>query len=76
VGTLVSPIVGALAIVALENRIGDLGMAVSGWTGIEWLGRLGQSVSLVTGLIFIVCVLAFRRGIVGDLVALRAWMAK
>ena len=35
-------------------------------TGIEWFNGLGESVTVVTGLIFIICVLAFRRGIVGE----------
>ena len=70
-GTLVGPLVGALVIVMLENKIGDLGTALAKWTGAEWLGSLGESVSLVTGLIFIICVLTFRRGIVGEFMALK-----
>lgn len=69
-GTLVGPMVGALIIIALENKIGDLGKALAETTGIEWFNGLGESVSLVTGLIFIVCVLAFRRGVVGEALAL------
>lgn len=69
-GTLVGPMVGALIIIALENKIGDFGKAVADATGIEWFVGLGESVSLVTGLIFIVCVLAFRRGLVGEAMAL------
>ncbi|MET0207509.1 MAG: branched-chain amino acid ABC transporter permease [Burkholderiaceae bacterium] len=69
-GTMVGPIIGALVIIALENKIGDLGQWLAGVTGIQWFGGLGESVSLVTGLIFIVCVLAFRRGIVGEAGAL------
>ncbi len=30
---------------------------------------LGESVTIVTGLIFVVCVLAFRRGIMGEVIA-------
>jgi branched-chain amino acid transport system permease protein len=66
-GTMLGPIVGALIIVALENKIGDLGKALAETTGVAWFNGLGESVSLVTGLIFIVCVLAFRRGVVGEL---------
>lgn len=66
-GTMVGPIVGALVIIALENKIGDVGQWLASMTGVEWFTRLGESVSLVTGLIFIVCVLAFRRGLVGEL---------
>ncbi len=69
-GTLVGPIVGALVIIALENKIGDFGNWLGELTGIAWFNSLGESVSLVTGLIFIVCVLAFRRGLVGETVAL------
>ena len=71
-GTMVGPIVGALVIIALENKIGDLGQALAGLTGIAWFNGLGESVSLVTGLIFILCVLAFRRGLVGEAGALWA----
>jgi branched-chain amino acid transport system permease protein len=66
-GTMVGPIVGALVIIALENKIGNFGRALAELTGINWFNSLGESVTLVTGLIFIVCVLAFRRGIVGEL---------
>ena len=62
--------VGALVIIALENKIGDFGNALAELTGIAWFNGLGESVSLVTGLIFIVCVLAFRRGLVGEAMAL------
>jgi len=69
-GTLIGPMVGALVIIALENKIGDVGKALADATGIEWFNGLGEAVSLVTGLIFIVCVLAFRRGLVGEAIAL------
>jgi branched-chain amino acid transport system permease protein len=35
-------------------------------TGIEWFRVLGESVTIVIGLIFVICVLSFRRGIVGE----------
>lgn len=66
-GTLLGPIVGALIIIALENKIGDLGKALADLTGVAWFNGLGEAVSLVTGLIFILCVLAFRRGVVGEI---------
>jgi len=69
-GTLVGPMVGALVIISLENKIGDLGNWLGDLTGLAWFNSLGESVSLVTGLIFIVCVLAFRRGLVGEAMAL------
>ncbi|TFW04907.1 branched-chain amino acid ABC transporter permease [Oxalobacteraceae bacterium OM1] len=69
-GTLAGPIVGAIIIIALENKLGDLGNLLANLTSVEWFKSIGESVTIVTGLIFIVCVLAFRRGIVGELVAL------
>jgi branched-chain amino acid transport system permease protein len=69
-GTIVGPIVGAIIIIALENKLGDVGSWLARATGVEWFNVLGESVSIVTGLIFIICVLAFRRGIVGELNAL------
>ena len=71
-GTMVGPMVGALVIVSLENKIGDLGALLANITGIQWFQGLGEAVTLVTGLIFILCVLLFRRGIVGEAIALRA----
>lgn len=69
-GTLVGPIVGAILIVALENKLGEFGNAVATLTSIEWFRSIGESVTIVTGFIFIVCVLLFRRGIVGEIGAL------
>jgi len=68
-GTLFGPLLGAALIVALEDRMGDIGTAIAGWTGIDWFHSLGESTTIVVGLIFIACVLAFRRGIVGEIVA-------
>ncbi|HJV81546.1 branched-chain amino acid ABC transporter permease [Noviherbaspirillum sp.] len=69
-GTLAGPIVGAIVIIALENKLGDLGEWLATLTSIDWFRSIGESVTIVTGFIFIVCVLAFRRGIVGELVEL------
>jgi branched-chain amino acid transport system permease protein len=69
-GTLSGPIVGAAVVVALENKIGDLGTGLARLTGVDWFNTLGESVTMVTGLIFVVCVLAFRRGIMGEVIAL------
>ena len=55
-GTLFGPAVGALVIVALENELAD---------------KVGPWVTVIMGTIFVVCVLAFRRGLVGELLALR-----
>jgi branched-chain amino acid transport system permease protein len=49
-GTVFGPVAGALIIVALQN----------------YLAPLGAWVTVVQGLIFIFCVLIFRRGIVGE----------
>src|SRR5258707_212635 len=50
-GTLFGPVVGAFFMVTLEN----------------YLTTIGQWVFVVQGVIFVVCVLLFRRGIVGEL---------
>ncbi|NIE66562.1 branched-chain amino acid ABC transporter permease [Burkholderia sp. Ax-1719] len=68
-GTLFGPLLGAALIVALEDRLGDIGSALASVTGVDWFRSLGESATIVTGLIFIACVLAFRRGIVGEIVA-------
>jgi branched-chain amino acid transport system permease protein len=66
-GTLVGPAIGACIIIALENKLGDLGTFLTNTTGLEWFSTLGEAVGMVTGLIFIACVLLFRRGIVGEI---------
>ncbi|WP_323119476.1 branched-chain amino acid ABC transporter permease [Burkholderia alba] len=68
-GTLFGPLLGAALIVALEDRLGDIGGWLAALTGVDWFHSLGESATIVTGLIFIACVLAFRRGIVGEVVA-------
>jgi len=50
-GTVFGPVVGALIIVAMEN----------------YLAQLGSWVTVTQGAIFVVCVLSFRRGAVGEL---------
>jgi len=50
-GTMFGPIVGAFIIIAMEN----------------YLAPFGQWVLVIQGAIFVVCVLVFRRGIVGEL---------
>ncbi|MFT4268135.1 MAG: branched-chain amino acid ABC transporter permease [Xenophilus sp.] len=72
-GTLSGPLVGAAVVVALENKIGELGDLLASLTKVEWFSTLGESVTLVTGLIFVVCVLAFRRGIMGEVIA---WLSR
>jgi branched-chain amino acid transport system permease protein len=67
--TMFGPLLGAFIIVLLEDRLGDIGGGIAKATGIGWFNSLGESVTIVTGVIFIACVLAFRRGIVGEIVA-------
>ncbi|MBU3545314.1 MAG: branched-chain amino acid ABC transporter permease [Betaproteobacteria bacterium] len=65
VGTFAGPFVGALVIVLLEHRVGEIGTFLAQITGVSWFNSLGESVTIVTGLIFVLCVMAFRRGLVG-----------
>lgn len=67
-GTIAGPIVGAIIILLLESKLGDFGASLANMTNIEWFRSLGESVNIVIGLIFIVCVLLFRRGIIGEIV--------
>ena len=69
VGSLLGPLVGALIIVGLENKIGDIGAALAKITGISWFSGLGEAVTIVTGLIFVLCVMALRRGVIGEAAA-------
>jgi branched-chain amino acid transport system permease protein len=55
-GTFFGPVVGAAIVVTLQEYLSDI---VGGW------------VTAIIGAIFVACVLSFRRGIVGELVALR-----
>lgn len=68
-GTLFGPVIGAIIIIALENKLGDLGSWLATVTSVEWFNTIGESVTMVTGLIFVICVLSFRRGIIGELAA-------
>ena len=68
-GTLSRPMVGSTVVVILENKLGEIGNAIARLTGIDRFNTLGESVTMVTGLIFIVCVLLFRKGIMGEIIA-------
>lgn len=68
-GTLSGPLVGSAVVVLLENKVGEFGGFMARLTGVEWFNTLGESVTMVTGLIFVVCVLAFRKGIMGEIIA-------
>jgi branched-chain amino acid transport system permease protein len=50
-GTVFGPVVGAFAVIAMQN----------------YLAPFGQWVLVIQGVIFVVCVLMFRRGIIGEL---------
>ena len=50
-GTVFGPVVGAFAIIAMQ----------------QYLAGFGQWVTVIQGVIFVVCVLTFRRGVVGEI---------
>jgi branched-chain amino acid transport system permease protein len=50
-GTIFGPVVGAFTIVAMQ----------------QYLAQFGQWVTVIQGVIFVACVLAFRRGIIGEI---------
>jgi branched-chain amino acid transport system permease protein len=50
-GTLFGPVLGAAVIVSMQN----------------YLAHLGAWVTIIQGLIFVICVMAFRRGIIGEI---------
>ena len=52
-GTILGPTVGAFIVVTLQNQLAFL----EGW------------VTVITGVIFVICVLLFRRGVVGEIAA-------
>jgi branched-chain amino acid transport system permease protein len=60
-GSVYGPIVGAFSITTLEDKLSD---------------KVGSFVTVIIGVIFIVCVLLFRRGIVGEVAALYRRMAR
>ena len=65
-GTRFGPVVGAAIVVVLESKLAAFGVWLADVTHIAWFQGLGESVSLVTGVMFVGCVLLFRRGIVGE----------
>ncbi|MEY4756329.1 MAG: hypothetical protein RJA34_1227 [Pseudomonadota bacterium] len=54
-GTILGPVAGAITIVGLENLLAD---------------KVGSWVTVIMGGIFVVCVLLFRRGVVGEIGAM------
>ncbi len=67
VGTSMGPIIGAIVIVVLESKIGEIGNYLAALTGWPSFAALGNAEPAVIGTVFIICVLVFRRGIVGEL---------
>ena len=53
-GTVFGPVVGAFIVIAMQN----------------YLAQVGQWVTVIQGVIFVLCVLLFRRGVVGELARL------
>jgi branched-chain amino acid transport system permease protein len=53
-GTFAGPVVGAFTIIGLQNFLAD---------------RVGSWVTVIIGAIFVFCVIAFRKGMVGELLA-------
>jgi branched-chain amino acid transport system permease protein len=56
VGTFFGPVLGAGIVISLQNLLAD---------------KVGAWVTVIIGAIFVVCVLAFRKGVVGELIAWR-----
>ena len=52
--TFAGPVVGAVTIIGLQNFLAD---------------RVGSWVTVIIGVIFVVCVLAFRKGVIGEVLA-------
>ncbi|MGN6263789.1 MAG: branched-chain amino acid ABC transporter permease [Ralstonia sp.] len=75
-GILSGPLLGAALVIALENKLGDVGSFLAGATGIDGFNILGESVTTVTGAIFVICVLTFRRGIMGEIAARVPWLRR
>jgi branched-chain amino acid transport system permease protein len=53
-GTFAGPVLGAFTIIGLQNFLAD---------------RVGSWVTVIIGVIFVVCVVGFRRGFIGELLA-------
>jgi branched-chain amino acid transport system permease protein len=64
-GTPLGPVIGAILVVALESRLSGLGVVQIGPIELD----LSSKVPIIIGFIFMICVLLFRRGIVGEISA-------
>ena len=56
VGTFFGPVLGSAIVIGLQNLLAD---------------KVGSWVTVIIGVIFVLCVLAFRKGVVGELQAFR-----
>ena len=56
VGTFFGPVLGSGIVISLQNLLAD---------------KVGSWVTVIIGVIFVICVLAFRKGVVGELQAFR-----
>ncbi|RXT51227.1 branched-chain amino acid ABC transporter permease [Bosea sp. Tri-44] len=65
-GTALGPIIGAIVVVLLENQLASLGVIHLGFFSIDF----STKAPIVIGIVFMLCVLLFRRGLVGELIAL------
>jgi branched-chain amino acid transport system permease protein len=57
-GTFFGPVTGAGIVIALQDTLAD---------------KVGSWVNVIIGVIFVLCVLAFRKGIIGEL---QAWLER
>lgn len=64
-GTPLGPIVGAILVVTLESRLSSFGVVHIGSLSVD----LSSKVPIIIGLIFMLCVMLFRKGIVGEIAA-------
>lgn len=64
-GTPLGPIIGAILVVTLEGKLASMGAVHIGPLTIDF----STKVPIVIGLIFMSCVLLFRKGIVGEIIA-------
>ncbi len=58
VGTFFGPVLGAGIVISMQNLLAD---------------KVGSWVNVIIGVIFVICVLAFRKGVVGEL---QAWLER
>lgn len=64
-GKLAGPLVGAIFITVIENRVGWVSNLIGDIGALEWLAKLTNSSTFLIGLVFIVFVLVFPDGLLG-----------